>query len=304
MAAEQLSAAFIAAVLFALGAAALVRSTSIYVVVALGLLVTVPFAGLVTYAVAPRPLPDSGRFVDLALIPALIALAAGVYAVVGAANRSKPLTPGTLDSLVIAYVVLWIGIVLAISAFLALWEPAFAIANLVLNALWLLFWVVPRTRSLRGTTAVEIAAPRDRVFAFMTDSANWASYDEQLVSATPAPPGALRAGSRVTEVRHFDSPVRGPRMLPQTVEVVTEVTDMVPGVSFDMRDGRHIVRSTTSYAETAGGTTVSIDVRISVPFHQAFLGGILMLRSTRDVRRARAERNLARLKALLEQQHN
>jgi polyketide cyclase/dehydrase/lipid transport protein len=297
---QQLAAGFIAAVLLVIGAAALIRSRSIYVLVAFGLLVALPLLGLVTYAIAPRPTLDFGMLIDFAFVPALLALSAGTFAVGASINRG-PLSPNRLTGLGIAYVVLWLGIVLAISAFIAVWEPAFAIANLVLNAAWICFWAIPGTRSTSGASSIEINAPRDRVFAFMGDASNWPRYDEQLVSATSRPPGALRQGSRVTEVRKYDSPVRGPRMLPTTIEVQTEVIEVEPGVSITARDGRRVVTSRTDFTDSAHGTVLSIGVRIKIPFHQAFLGAMLLFRSQRAARRARAERNLARLKELLEQ---
>jgi Polyketide cyclase / dehydrase and lipid transport len=297
---QQLAAVFIAAVLLLIGIAALIRSTSIYVLVALGLLAAIPFLGLVTYAVAPRPQQDLGVILDLAVIAALVALSAGMFAVVTSMNRAA-LTAGRLSALGIAYVVLWIGIVLAITAFIALWEPAFAVANLVVNGAWICYWAIPRTRAMAGMSSIDIKAPRDRVFSFMTDASNWPRYDEQLLSATAIPPGPLREGSRVTELRQYDSPVRGPRTLPTTVEVVTEVLKVEPGKSIVARDGRRTVTSRTGFADTAQGTAVSIDVRIKVPFQYAFLGAVLLFRSQRAARRARADRNLAKLKQILEQ---
>ena len=280
---------------------AFIRSTSIYVAVALGLLAAIPFLALVTYAIAPRPAQDLGFLVNVALVPALLALGAGSYAVATSINRA-PLSSSRLNSLGIAYVVVWIGIVLAISLFIAVWEPGFAIANLVLNAAWICFWAIPRTRRFGALSSIEIKAPRDAVFAFMTDAANWPRYDEQLVSAIADPPGPLRLGSRVTQVRRYEAPVRGPRMLPTTVEVVTEVVGFEQGALLSARDRRRLVISTTRYGDAAGGTRVEIEVKGRIPFHQAFLGSILMLRSQRAVRRARADRSLAKLREILERQ--
>ena len=196
----------------------------------------------------------------------------------------------------------WIGIVLAISIFIAIREPDFAIANLVVNAAWICFWAIPRSRRLDAVTSVEIKAPRDVVFTFMTDAANWPRYDEQLVSAVANPPGPLRVGSRVTEVRRYEAPVRGPRVLPTTVEVVADVIAFEPGALLSAADGRRLVTSTTRYGDTDGGTRVEIEVKVSFPFHQAFLGSILLFRSQGATRRARAERNLAKLREILERQ--
>jgi len=301
VAVEQLAAAFLAAVLLVIGIGALIRSTSVYMLVALGLLAAVPFAGLVTFVIFPRPPQDFGLFVNLALLPALFALGAGIFAVSMAMNRGQSLSARRLNALGLAYVVLWVGVVLAISALLATWEPEFALANIVLNAAWICLWALPQLRRLNRVSLIEIKAPRERVFEFTADASNWPRYDEQLVSARVEPPGPLRVGSRVTEIRNYDSPVRGPRLFPATIEVVSEVTGLVPGQSLSLRDGRHVVRSTTEYSDSEKGTRVAISVSVRVPFHQAFLGAILLLRSQQGSRRARSERNLARLKEILEQ---
>jgi hypothetical protein len=298
---QQLAAAFIAAVLLAIFVAGLVRSRSPYIAVVFAVLVAIPIAGLTTFAVAPRPLLDFGFFVDIAFIPALIGLGAGSFIVAAAINRGHALTAGRLNLLAVAFVVLWIGIVLAISAFLAVWEPGFAIANLALNVAWFGFWAVPQTRVRSGRFVVDIKAPRQRVFAFMADASNWPRYVEQDVSVSVEPPGPLREGSRVKEVRRYDTAVRGPRVLPPTIEVVTEVTGVEPGASISLREAGLLASQRTEFTDVVDGTRISISLRVEVPFHQAFLGTILLMRSQRASRRAKTERNLAKLKAILEQ---
>lgn len=55
----------------------------------------------------------------------------------------------------------------------------------------------------RYTHTVEIACPRDRVFAFVTDPANYERWQPSLVRVEPDQPGALQEGSTATEVRRF-----------------------------------------------------------------------------------------------------
>src|SRR5918997_4738480 len=50
---------------------------------------------------------------------------------------------------------------------------------------------------------VEIARPRDEVFAFVTDPSNYPRWQPSLVEVRPHRKGPLRVGSEATEVRRF-----------------------------------------------------------------------------------------------------
>jgi carbon monoxide dehydrogenase subunit G len=50
---------------------------------------------------------------------------------------------------------------------------------------------------------IEIGAPRDEVFAFVTDPANYPRWQPSLVEVRPHAPGPLSVGSEATEVRRF-----------------------------------------------------------------------------------------------------
>lgn len=60
------------------------------------------------------------------------------------------------------------------------------------------------------TSAVDIAAPRARVYLFIADPLNWPAYQEDLESVEVKPPGRLAAGSVVTATQRYETQVRGP----------------------------------------------------------------------------------------------
>ena len=185
----QLAAGGIAVILALLSVFALVRSRGPLLGVMLGLLVAVPLAGFAAYAVVPGRTPDLDSIL-LAWIPALIALGGAAAVLAVALTRRGPLSRSTLAVLTAGTIVLWEGLVLALSVVLAQWQPAFALANVALNVLWLVVWIPAGMRRLDSQTSVEIAAPRSRVFDFLAQPSNWPLFDEDLVSVAVRPPGA------------------------------------------------------------------------------------------------------------------
>jgi hypothetical protein len=296
----QLSAGFIAGLLALLVVFAFVRSRSPVILVAVGLLIAVPLAGFVVYAISPLPPRFGGWPLTVAVAGALVgSVGAVVMLRTAVARRGASLSASTARILSIAIVTLWTGIVIAMSGFLAQWEPAFAVANLVVNAAWAVLWLPSGTRRLQTKSSFEVAAPRSRVFEFLSAPEKQKLYDEDVVSVTTDPPGELAVGSRITVVRRYDSAVRGPRMLPGTVEVTAVVTDLATDTSITSA-GRAAV-TTFDFADSPNGTVVSTTVTTTVPYRLAFLGAMVALAMRRGAERARRDRSVARLKALLEQ---
>lgn len=267
--------------------------------VIVGLLIAVPFLGFVAYAIVPGRTPDLDRIL-LAWIPALIALAGGAV-LVSATGRRRPLTRSRLVAAIAGTIALWEGIVVALSIVLAQWQPAYALANIALNALWVLLWIPVKLRRFGGETAVEIRAPRSRVFAFVAAPSNWPQFDEDAVSVQIRPPSELRAGSEIVEIRRYDAAVRGPRMLPDTVETVAVVTQLVPDQAIATRAAAGASTAEYVFSETAAGTSVTIKAQVTIPYAAAVIGAVLGFAAQRPARQAKAKRSLARLKELLEQ---
>jgi hypothetical protein len=265
----------------------------------LGLLLAVPFVGFAAYAIVPGRTPDLDAIL-VAWMPAASALVGGGLVVATVASR-RPMTGPRLLAVSAGTVMLWEGLVVALSIVLAQWQPAYAIANLALNAAWLLFWIPAHLRRLGGQTTVEIRAPRSRVYEFLAQPTNWPSFDEDAVTVSVRPAGELATGSEIVEVRRYEAAVRGPRMLPDTVEVVAVVTAMAADQAITTRAAAGSSTAEYLFTDTATGMAMSIRARITIPYRAAILGAAVVLWPQRRGRAAKARRNLARLKELLEQ---
>jgi hypothetical protein len=296
----QLAAGLIAGLLAVVSVFGLLRAKGPLVLVMLGLLVGIPLAGFAAYVIVPGREPDFDAML-LAGIPALIALGAAilVYSVIGV--RRGPLTRRTVTILTTGTIVLWEGIVLALSIVLAQWQPVSAVANVAVNVLWLLLWIPKNTRRLNAESSVEIAAPRSRVFDFLAQPSNWPLFDEDLVSVAARPPAAIAAGSEIVQVSRYEAQVRGPRLLPDTVETTAVVTAVVPDESISTRASASPSTSELELRDTVTGSVLVARSRMEIPFRAAILGAVVVLMSQRSRRAARAARNLARLKEILEQ---
>jgi hypothetical protein len=296
----QLSAGFIAFLLALIVVMAFVRSRSPVILVAVLLLVAVPLAGFTAYALVPGPPPDFGGW-QLAVAAAGVVIASiGAVVMLGTATaRRGPLSSSTSARLGIAMVALWVGIVIGISAFLAQWQPGFALANVVLNGAWAALWIPTSTRRLRSANSFLVRAPRSRVYQFIGRLENQALYDENVVSATADPPGDLVPGTKLTVIRRYDSGVRGPRMFPGTVEATSVVTELVADTSIILRGP--VSASTFDFADSPEGTVVSTRVATTVPYRLAFLGAVPAILARRRSERAQRDRSIARLREQLEQ---
>ena len=279
---------------------AFVRSKSPVILVAVALLVAVPLIGFTTYAIEPGPPPVfGGKALWIATAGALIGFVAGIAMVMSLPGRGRPLSDSTTRVLSVSTMALWVGIVVAISGFVGQWRPAYGALDISLNAAWAVLWLPPGVRRVRSGESFEVAAPRDRVYEFLSRPANQALYDEDVVSVTTEPPGELAAGSRIVVVRRYDPGVRGPRMLPGTIETAAVVRELVPGTRIST--ARDSTTSTFELSDTPAGTRVSTSASITVPYRLAFLGAVVGLAWIRRRDRAKRQRSLARLKELLEQ---
>lgn len=297
----QLAAAFIAFTFVVLGAVAVLRYPRPIMGVLLVLLLGLPTVGLATYAVDPGPPPDPGPLLWLAFIPAVGGLVAGAWMLVFMTSRRESLTMANLELLSNGTLVVYGGAMLAVADFLALWQPAFAIADVALNAVWVLLWVPRRLRTSAVASTVEIAAPRARVYSFVADPANWPRYQENVVSVAVRPPGPLAPGSEVSVTQRYESGIRGPRLLPGAITTNSIVDSVEPDRAISMHiSGRPASTSTTEFADSDGGTTITTRARAVAPFRMAVFGALLELRAQRSARLARARRNLEALKGLLE----
>jgi len=192
--------------------------------------------------------------------------------------------------------------VLGISDLLGLWQPAWAAANVCLNAAWVLAWIPRRLRTSATETAVEIAAPLARVYSFIADPANWPAYQEDIVSVSVRPAGSLAPGTEVSVTQRYESGVRGPRMLPDTITTTSVVDEVTADAALSMHLAeRPASRSRLEFSQTgAGRTRIATTAHVVVPFRFAVFGAVVELWFRRGERAAKAQRNLERLKRILE----
>ncbi len=300
----QLTAGFLAAILVFIGAVSLVRYSRPVMLIVLGFVLLIPAAGWAAYAIVPGPEPHPGPLLWLAFIPAVLGLAAGVWMLAWMSARRDALTFANVELLSNGTLVVYAGLIVALSDVLALWQPAWAIANLCANALWLLAWAPARMRETRIASSVEIDAPLARVYSFLVDPTNWPRYQEGLEVVAVRPTGPLAEGSEVVLRQHYESHVHGPKMLPEVIETSSVVSSVTPERELTMHlADRPASTSTLAFAGAGEGTTTVRSVAQSVaPYRLAVFGALIELRTQRGERQARAQRSLARLKQLLEDQ--
>ena len=89
-------------------------------------------------------------------------------------------------------------------------------------------------------------------------------------------------------------------MLPGTVEVAAVVTGLTADTS--ITSGSPAAVTTFDFADSPNGTVVSTRVTTTVPYRLAFLGAIVAIAMRRGAERARRDRSVERLRALLEEQ--
>jgi hypothetical protein len=297
----QLAAGFLAAIFALMAVAGFLRYPRPLMVVVIALLLRIPIAGLAGYALIPGPPPHPGALLWLAFVPAVAGLAAGVWMLAWMSMRRASLTFANLELLSNGTLISYGGLILAISDALALWQPVWAMANLCVNAAWVLLWLPRRMRISVLDSSVEIAAPLSRVYSYVADPSNWPAYQEDVVSVAVQPEGPVGVGSEVTVTQRYESGVRGPRMLPDTITTVSVVDEVIADRALSMHLAeRPAARSRMEFAETPAGTRITSKASAVAPFRLAVFGGLVELRTQRGARLARARRNLERLKRLLE----
>ena len=300
----QLTAAVLAVVLLLIAAVGVWRYTRPVMFVWIGLLIAVPAAGFAWYAISPGPAPDLSRPLWLlAYIPVAVALVAAVWVAVWIFAQRRALEMRRLALVSIGMLVTFEGIVLAISDVLALWEPGFAVANLVLNGAWAVLWLPRRLRTSEATASVEIAAPRPKVFAFVATPANWPRFHEGTVEAVTRPDGPIAPRTEIDVRARYHSAVRGPRLLPDILETLWVVQAVTPDESFTMTRPNQPPNSTTyRFTDSPVGTRIDLSSTGVAPIRAAILGIVVEMWWSWSTRLEIVGRGFARLKALLEKE--
>jgi hypothetical protein len=287
----------------AFGVMLMIRFTRVVTLVVGLSLFAIPLLGWATYAVWPRPLgsfdsirvglPFAGFAAALIVAGVVLRIAAWHATTFASILRQAPLT-----------LIAWPCMVVAIASLVAPFEPGFAVGDVAATGIWYLVWIPRPLRRLATRTSYEVAAPPERVFAFITDPFNWPRYRGDIDSVDVRPAGPVVVGSEIRTRRRLDlRGLRGPRMLvPTLVETVEVVTQLVPGALVASRrtDG---VDSEASASVTAidGGTAVTGAATIVVPYRLALVGGVIEARTGMPRALAKARESQDRLRKLIEE---
>jgi uncharacterized membrane protein len=116
-------------------------------------------------------------------------------------------------------------------------------------------------------TSIDIDAPRERVWAVMTDVERWPEWTSSIVTLRRLDEGPLRTGSRAR--------IRQPGLFP----TVWRVTDLEPGMRFTWISTSPGLRVTASH--TIEPASRSVRVTLAVQYDGLFGG--LMGRMTRNL---------------------
>jgi carbon monoxide dehydrogenase subunit G len=134
---------------------------------------------------------------------------------------------------------------------------------------------------------VEIARPRDEVFAFVTDPRNYPRWQPSLVEIRPHSAGTLRVGSEATEVRTF---------LGREVETTWTCVEHEPHERSAIQTDEGPVPFKGTFVLEALGARTRFTWIVETRGPAARLGGPLVGAATKRELRA----NVSRLKELLE----
>ncbi len=273
------------------------------VVVVSGLSFGLPAIGFAVYVIAPGPSPATGAVVFLVALLYLVMLVALVRRfTIGRKGRPSPLiyAPANETQRYMRGVVGRSLAVVWLSSLLFLVEPAFAIANLALNAAWMALWIPRRWRTSQVQNSVLVSVAPQRAFEFVTNLNNWPLYRDDLELVEVTPDGPLASGSEYV--------ARAP--IPQSLQTTSHrriesrlrVSAMVPGSSYTItRPDEPGYVSRTDFVPIDTGTRITNTRTMTIPFTQASLGVTLNLPRALSVARAVDARRNARLKEALEQ---
>ncbi len=263
----------------------------------------VPAVGFAVYAREPGQSPpgDAVWFLVGMLYLAIFLVLAWRFTVGRSRRPSSAIFPAATETQ--RYTRAVVGrslLVVWVSGLLFLFEPAFALANLALNAAWMAMWIPRRLRMQELRNTVQVAVASERAFEFVTDLRNWPLYRDDVEVVEVTPDGPLAAGSEYVARTVIPPSLR--RTSYRQIESRYRVTAVVPGssytVTFPDQPGNV---SRTDFAPIDSGTLITNTRSLTVPFPQATLGMLLNFHLTVEALRAVEARKNARLKEILEQ---
>ncbi len=283
MAVWRLFAAFIAIALFAVATWRIVRIRRRSELAGLLLEIPVPALGFLVFATAGGRMPELGLLTVLATLLIVI----GIFPVFISRRAIHLLTAATVDAAGVTTANRYLlaaraCLVLGISGYVAIFEPWFGVANLVLAAAWVAARIPERWQRLGYEVSSEVPAAPASVFAFLVDPSNWPAFQVDLESVVANPQGPLTVGSEVVTRRVF------------AYSAAPVITSLVPGTSFTAA-GADGSSSTTEVQPSATGSRVSVRAQGVTAFTSALLGLALEVPQAIAIRRQTTMQSMERL---------
>jgi hypothetical protein len=281
----QFFAAGIVLFLIARGALNLRQSRRLTEIVFVLLLVPIPAAGFILFALHPGPPPEltlltwvSSFLVVLGLYPAFYGRHALQH------WRSSTVTPARITFVNRHILMARSCFVLGVSGYVSMFEPWFGIANLVATALWVAIWIPERWRAKKFEISAEVRATPEATFRHLIDASNWARYQADLQEVTTHPDGPLALGSEFTTRRSLASNSPQPSLGPASLEATFKVTAMTSTSFTTVLQGRKD-SGTTELQPAQSATRVTGRGVWLLPITDAILGQALEMQAAIAARR-------------------
>lgn len=262
----------------------------------------VPSAGFTFYAVSPAPSFNELGEVFLAVAIVLLAIATIWSSRLSRVSwGTEPVSTAAVARVARIQLALKAGAVLAASSYLALFEPLFAVINLLANAAWAAAWTAPATRILTSEGSIRVAEARAAVWSFLVDPENLGRWRPELQEIHVTPDGPLQAGSRIDAVRSVPlaRPWQGKTEMNMTMSLV--VSAFEAGSSYTTRQLYAPARTTTRLSDAGAGTDIAVTSKYGWSMARAIAGEALAPSKVRAGGDAILARSLTQLKQLLEQ---
>ena len=260
----------------------------------------IPVLGFAFFVLNPVVRPATPGIIYVEVAPVVVM---GVVALWWSARRRKMkdavTTPATLDLQTRVGVVVVAGFVLIVSTYLWLFEPAFAVANVVAYAVWVLIWI-PRPWRKRGVDlSIEVAAPPSRVWQYLVDVSIWPRYYVDLEDVKVSPAGPLQVGSRITSRRRVPLIRPTAKASDLKMELQSVVTELVPGVSYTLAALDRQAATKTEVTATSSGSRIDVRTQLVLSVGDSIAGQLLRWPAGVAQFKANSMRSLERLKELL-----
>ncbi len=264
------------------------------------LVLSIPIAGFAFFIVepGPRPYPEGIAWTAFGLLVLAVGLSLWTYRV-AAQIRDRVTTFSMLARLRWITIAATACFVLAVSVYLYIFEPLFAVANLVAGLAWVLVWVPQHFRRASVYVSLEVQAPPERAWDFLVDATNARQYEEGLQDLSVSPEGQLRVGSRLRSRRRVPLVRPWLKVTELNMEMESQVTELVPGSSYTVVGVDRGASTTTEVKPVGSGSQINIRTQYVFSIGQGIAGQMFRIGEGTVLARDAAMRSLLRIKELL-----